>query len=207
MLDKDKLLNLENKTVFLDIDGTIVFDGQKDVDPEDVLFVKKLQEKNKIAVVSNGNIDRNDYIANILGVLCIKNSIKKPNKDSVGDCLFDTNKVVVGDKYFTDGILALNIGAEFIKVKRLYSGRERLVVKLAYLYDFLFGYIFYKIYPFIKIMRINHWIKNFIIFSPLFFASNIFNFELLHKLILSFLSFSFLASAVYIFNDICDIKN
>lgn len=58
----------------------------------------------------------------------------------------------------------------------------------------------------ISLMRIHHYIKNFLIFLPLFFSGNFFNKELIFINIIGFLSFSFLTSAVYIFNDICDVE-
>lgn len=57
-----------------------------------------------------------------------------------------------------------------------------------------------------SLMRIHHYIKNFLIFLPLFFSGNLFNKELIIINLLGFLSFSLLTSAVYIFNDICDVE-
>jgi len=56
----------------------------------------------------------------------------------------------------------------------------------------------------IKLLRIKHWIKNTFLFIPTFFAGNIFNLFELTKLLEGFLAFSFIASAVYILNDIND---
>jgi len=56
----------------------------------------------------------------------------------------------------------------------------------------------------IKLLRIKHWIKNTFLFIPTFFAGNIFNLTELTKLFEGFLAFSFIASAVYILNDIND---
>lgn len=52
-------------------------------------------------------------------------------------------------------------------------------------------------------LRISHWIKNFLIFLPMLFSGN---FEIIFsfKAIILFLSFSFVASAVYCLNDIYD---
>lgn len=57
-----------------------------------------------------------------------------------------------------------------------------------------------------KICKINHYIKNAIIFLPLIFSMNILNFKLYPKCILIFLGFCFISSAVYIMNDIIDIE-
>jgi 4-hydroxybenzoate polyprenyltransferase len=55
-------------------------------------------------------------------------------------------------------------------------------------------------------MRPHQYIKNFFIFLPLFFALKITNFSLLIQTIIAFISFSLTASAVYILNDLKDIK-
>lgn len=52
--------------------------------------------------------------------------------------------------------------------------------------------------------RINHWVKNLFVFIPIFFSGQIFNYNRYSDLILGFLAFSLVASAIYIFNDICD---
>ncbi len=56
------------------------------------------------------------------------------------------------------------------------------------------------------LIRIKHWIKNSFIFIPAFFAGTIFEQVTFAKLSLGFLAFSFVASAVYIFNDYRDIE-
>jgi len=63
-----------------------------------------------------------------------------------------------------------------------------------------------NISAFIKLMRPHQYIKNFFIFLPLFFALKITNFSLLIQTIIAFISFSLTASAVYILNDLKDIK-
>lgn len=55
----------------------------------------------------------------------------------------------------------------------------------------------------IKLCRVHQWVKNGFIFLPAFFGQAL-NTENGVSLILGFLCFSFLASAVYIFNDIID---
>ena len=55
-------------------------------------------------------------------------------------------------------------------------------------------------------LRFRHWIKNFLIFAPLFFSQNLFNVNLLSKSIILFISFSLMASVVYCINDIVDLK-
>lgn len=59
----------------------------------------------------------------------------------------------------------------------------------------------------IKIARPVHWTKNFALFAALIFSGNLFSDFFYSRVILAFISFSFAASAAYIFNDILDIKN
>lgn len=63
-----------------------------------------------------------------------------------------------------------------------------------------------KIFEFIKLMRVKHYVKNFLIFFPLIFSGNLLKQDLLFKVILAFIAFSFTASVVYIINDLMDIE-
>jgi decaprenyl-phosphate phosphoribosyltransferase len=55
-------------------------------------------------------------------------------------------------------------------------------------------------------LRIHHWVKNTFIFIPAFFAGAM-NMEMLPNLLLGFLCFSLVASAIYIINDVLDINH
>jgi len=59
---------------------------------------------------------------------------------------------------------------------------------------------------YIQLLRPKHWVKNAFVFVPLFFAGDFFNFAKLIELAFGFVSFSFLASSVYILNDYRDIE-
>ena len=61
-----------------------------------------------------------------------------------------------------------------------------------------------KIIGIIKLMRVTHYVKNGLIFLPLFFSMNLFKPELFLKCILGAAAFSFISSVVYIINDIRD---
>ncbi len=61
-----------------------------------------------------------------------------------------------------------------------------------------------KIKFYLKLMRVHHWVKNLFIFMPLFFSFQFKDISLLIANVLSFIGFSFLASAIYIINDWCD---
>ena len=59
---------------------------------------------------------------------------------------------------------------------------------------------------YLKLMRVHHYLKNVLIFLPLVFSQNLFNFNLLSKTIFGFCSFSILSSIVYVINDIQDVE-
>ena len=59
---------------------------------------------------------------------------------------------------------------------------------------------------YIQVLRPTHWIKNIIIALPVVLSNQI-NYNSLVNLSLGFISFSLLASAGYILNDIKDIEN
>ena len=60
---------------------------------------------------------------------------------------------------------------------------------------------------YLKLMRVKHYVKNVLIFLPLLFGGQLFNGELLVKVLMGFAAFSLLSSAVYIVNDIRDVKS
>ncbi|KRL26194.1 phosphoribose diphosphate decaprenyl-phosphate phosphoribosyltransferase family protein [Limosilactobacillus frumenti DSM 13145] len=57
---------------------------------------------------------------------------------------------------------------------------------------------------YIKLMRPFHWVKNLLIFVPLFFSGRLFTSNKITDLIIAFLAFSLIASSVYVLNDIKD---
>lgn len=64
--------------------------------------------------------------------------------------------------------------------------------------------MFKVIKEYAKLMRIRHWIKNFLLFLPAFFAGRLFEPAICKVLIAGFFSMSLHASCVYVFNDLCD---
>ncbi len=59
---------------------------------------------------------------------------------------------------------------------------------------------------YLKLLRVEQWVKNLFVFVPLFFSGNIKNLDLLTKSIFAFIIFSLAASVVYILNDYNDIE-
>lgn len=59
---------------------------------------------------------------------------------------------------------------------------------------------------YLKLIRVNQWVKNFFVFIPIFFSGNFFNANLLLESFFGFLIFSFAASSIYVINDYVDIE-
>jgi len=59
---------------------------------------------------------------------------------------------------------------------------------------------------YLKLLRIHHWVKNLFIFIPAFFGGVINQYAQIIDLSIGFLSFSLVASGIYIINDIKDIE-
>ncbi|MEG2511378.1 MAG: UbiA prenyltransferase family protein [Bacilli bacterium] len=63
-----------------------------------------------------------------------------------------------------------------------------------------------KIKIYLKLLRVKHYIKNILLFMPLIF-SNLITTKNILLTIIGFISFSFMASTIYIINDIKDIES
>ncbi len=57
---------------------------------------------------------------------------------------------------------------------------------------------------YLKLLRIHHYIKNLLLFAPLFFSKNILNFDKLSLVFLLLIPFCCVSSLIYILNDIRD---
>lgn len=60
---------------------------------------------------------------------------------------------------------------------------------------------------YLKLLRVEQWVKNFFVFLPLFFSGNIFNQDLFLKSVFAFVVFCLAASSIYIINDYSDIES
>lgn len=63
-----------------------------------------------------------------------------------------------------------------------------------------------KLKKYLKLLRVKHYVKNLLIFIPLFFSQQMLNAEKIRSSILGFLAFSLMASTVYIINDSIDAE-
>ena len=59
---------------------------------------------------------------------------------------------------------------------------------------------------YLKLMRVKHYLKNFLIFLPIIFSKNLFNINILKKCINGFIVFCMISSVIYILNDLKDIE-
>lgn len=64
-----------------------------------------------------------------------------------------------------------------------------------------------KIKSYIKLIRVKHYLKNFLVFLPLVCSGDLLNINKLICCIIGFLLFSFTSSIVYIINDLKDIES
>ena len=132
---------IKESIVILDIDGTLLADNEQAIDEATTTAVKKLlAQGNMVYLCSNGfshKHERNHAIAKQLGVTFYETEHKKPLKMAVLPLVTGATKpvVVIGDKFLTDGMLAVNLGVPFIAVRSLRSGKEELYSRLAYIFD------------------------------------------------------------------------
>ncbi len=91
---------------------------------------------------------------------------------------------------------------EIILVNPTKSARKKYAVKA--------DHIFIEHRPvgrmFIKAMRVHQWLKNLLVFSPVFLAHQFTEVDSLAKSIIAFFAFSFAASSIYILNDLFDLS-
>ena len=59
---------------------------------------------------------------------------------------------------------------------------------------------------YIKLIRVKHWLKNLLVFLPIFFSKNILNTNYLIICLLAFIVFCFASSIIYVLNDMSDIE-
>jgi len=135
---EDSMGGVSGMTILLDVDGTLVPDGERVV-PENVCgIVEKLKGTNTVYLVSNGtDVTRVEAIAGMLGVFVAPAGAPagKPSRDAIRGIPTDKPFVVVGDKLVTDGFLARNIHARFIHTRSKFSGREGLTVRFSYMLE------------------------------------------------------------------------
>jgi HAD superfamily phosphatase (TIGR01668 family) len=133
---------LKNFVIFLDIDGTIVAHNKDNTSSKIKKKINQLKKNNKLYFCSNNhNKLRNERLSRELNIPIINKSYKKPNKKILAFLPAQEKKqplLVIGDKTFPDGIFAKRIEAKFIKISRIVSEKESLIVRLIYWLDKFF---------------------------------------------------------------------
>jgi 4-hydroxybenzoate polyprenyltransferase len=61
-----------------------------------------------------------------------------------------------------------------------------------------------KIFIYFKLLRVNQWIKNLVIFTAIIFSGNLFDWTLFFNTVVGFFIFCLLSSTSYVINDIID---
>lgn len=127
-------ISFEKHTVFLDVDGTLAPDGSMDFSPEVVRKVRELALHNQVLLCTNRRDPaRWRQLEALLSLPVVTKRHRKPSVRVLEDA-GDTGgrpRVVIGDKFLTDGLFARRIGATFIRVKRKLSGRESVSVRIS----------------------------------------------------------------------------
>lgn len=136
---------IKDRTIIIDVDGTLVADGEEIVSNNILRTIKGLSKDNQLFLCSNKNLPlRNKSISIQLNIPILNTPFKKPNRKiiySINNYQLK-NFLVIGDKYTKDETFAKNINADFIKVKRIRSEKENLLIKITYLIDdFLFYFL------------------------------------------------------------------
>ena len=130
--------NIHNRRILLDIDGVLMAHGEHSVRDAIVPIVQKLNEHNEIFIVSNSLREKRiRETSKTLGIPYAPTKKKKPNPRILNAVSFTTHDplIVIGDKYFTDGLFAHFIGAEFLFMERLTSPHDSWTMRINYLFE------------------------------------------------------------------------
>ena len=191
--------NRAEQTIILDIDGVLVPDGMNTISSDVFTYITQLKQSHTVCICSNGEKERTWLIAQKLGVSVL--DVHKPwgtlQPHSDFKCI--TDAVIVGDKYITDGLFAKRFNIPFVKVDHLRSVTDSLYTQIIYMFDDI-AWFFVCMF---KIMRPFQWIKNILIFAPLFFAGGLL-YAHSARVFLAVGIFSLSASFVYVINDYFD---
>lgn len=135
-------LNFRDQTIFLDIDGTLLPDNLHDFDSDSpaLRHLELLKRANRVFICTNSNarIRNKSAIERLLGAPVVTSDHKKPSAKilkALGVRTQSGNLLVIGDKFLTDGLFAINIGARFVKIKRKISGGESPLMRSINLLD------------------------------------------------------------------------
>jgi 4-hydroxybenzoate polyprenyltransferase/predicted HAD superfamily phosphohydrolase YqeG len=190
---------IKDAVIFLDVDGTLVPDGQGELPQAVIDQLRGLSKSNDVYLCSNGSHGHaNDFAQRVdARSLACRKPFSGPMRYVAPEA---KRRLVVGDKYLTDGLLAHSLKAEFIKIAHLRGSADRMSVRLSYMLDD----IIWAVVPYFMLVRPWHWIKNILVLAPVFFAVRINDPQAMGFTVMAFIACCVSASLVYVVNDIFD---
>ena len=142
--------DIQSRTILLDIDGVLMADGENMIRPEILPYAAQLVAHNDVFLVSNSYRDhRCEHAAATLNTPWVKTPYKKPNTKILRHIDYDQTKplLVIGDKFFTDGLFAQYLKAEgFLIQDRLVSKKDSFLAVLAYTFDDVASSVLRRVY-------------------------------------------------------------
>src|SRR3989338_3929086 len=124
---------LRGAVVIIDIDGTLTHDKNSELEPRILEKVLRMGRSAHVYLSSNGRVARTRAIAQKAGVSFIDTAHRKPSRRVLENIAHEGNRrVVIGDKALTDGLFAVNIGAEFLPVSRIRHSDDSLPIRISY---------------------------------------------------------------------------
>lgn len=187
-------------TIFLDVDGTLAPDHVRILSEDvQVLLKEFVRHVDELYFCSNGSPKYARELATQYGAQFLY--VHKPLTGKAKAVASSAKRsIVVGDKFITDGMFAKFLGVEFIKVDHAVSGDESLLVRFVNLVDDTL----WRVVNLLRLMRATQWVKNALIFAPVFFAGDMFNVSEITAVVAAFFAFCFICSAGYVLNDVVD---
>lgn len=200
------------KIIILDVDGTLTHDTGSVLEENVASALRSLSDVAHVHLVSNGPRERTQQMAALYNVSHIDSEHNKPSRRVMekfagpkhGDI------TVIGDKAITDGLFAANIGADFVHVSHVRHADDPWFVRATYVLDRIAGIFIRVLFPALPLfilLRPQQWVKNVLVFAPIFFAGTFFDGVTFFHTTLAFAAFCAAASAMYVFNDIGDAEN
>ncbi|OGG80049.1 hypothetical protein A3A39_03080 [Candidatus Kaiserbacteria bacterium RIFCSPLOWO2_01_FULL_54_13] len=200
--------NFRDSVVIIDVDGTLTRDRGETVEKDSAQKLAELAKVADVYLSSNAPDARVQAFAETHGVFYLDTRHKKPSRRVLESLGSHREKLfVIGDKMLTDGLFALNIGAQFVHVGRVRHARDPHLMRGMYVFDDLVGpflRFLFPVLPYVILMRPVHWIKNGLVFTPLFFAGEFADLSLVLRVSLAAIVFCAASSAMYVLNDLID---
>ncbi len=201
---------LSGALVILDVDGTLLPDKGDVLERHVGEKVRRLAQTTELFLFSNGHRERTRSLAKEYGAGFIDSTHSKPSRRVIEGIARDGKRlIVIGDKSVTDGLFAANVGAEFVPVRRIRHAGDGAAIRLIYIMDDIASSTVRAVFPmlpYVILMRPLQWIKNILVFAPVFFASEATQPGIIMRVGVAAAVFCAVSSAMYIFNDLRDVE-